>query len=404
VPTARLVFYSHTASVSGAEVVLLSVLKGLDRSRFTPVVLCPAGTLGAACEALQVEHSPVPELQARFTRNPLRLVGYLASILRAIFGIRRALRSQRPSLIHANTVRAGLVASLATLGLPIPILWHIHDILPQHPFTSLIRKLVRVLPRLSLLAVSHATAESFRGAGKDALRMPIEVVYNSVDIERYCPDEAARVRMRRALGLASDQVAVGVVGQLTPRKGLLELVEAFASARQRMPSAVLVLVGEALFNEANRAYGRALERRVEELGVKDRVWLVGGKRDIPAVMNAVDLLAQNSLVEPLGLALMEGFACGRTAAATGVDGVLEIVDHGRTGLLSPQGDAEALVRNIETLVADPELRRRMGRAARQKTIDEFTPDLQMRRMHRFYERLLQPSSAPSAQAAEKFPA
>lgn len=389
---ARLVFYSHTASVSGAEVVLLSILRGLDRNRFMPVVLCPEGALSLACTTEQVEWVAVPEVKARFTRNPIRLCGYLWSLAASTLFIRRVLRRQKPDLVHANTLRAGLVASMATLGMGVPVLWHIHDILPSHAFTTLIRGMAKRLNMISLLAVSQATAKSFRGTGKKALNKPVEVVYNSVDVDRYFPDAVARERMRRELGLREDQIAVGVVGQITPRKGLIELVEAFAQIYARMPQAVLVLVGEALFNEANLVYARQIRERVEQLDLTRQVWLVGAKKDIAAVMNAVDLLAQNSLVEPLGLALMEGFACGRTAAATGVDGVLEIIDDGRTGLLAPLGDTAELARKIEVLINQPELRARMGEAARQKMIEGFTPAQQMRQMHSLYERLVRPAN------------
>jgi glycosyltransferase involved in cell wall biosynthesis len=386
--TAKLVFYSHTSSVSGAEATLLGLLTGLDRSRFRLVLLCPVGALSEACLAAGVEHRPVPALVARFTSNPFQLLRYSASLMASMVSLRKELRRQMPDLVHANGIRAALVASLASLGLGIPILWHIHDILPNHLFTFFIRRLARTLPSVALLTPSQATANCFRGETKDVVHKPIEVILSSVDLARFYPDSAARERMRRELGLQDHQIAIGVIGQITARKGLIELVEAFAEARSRMPEAVLVLVGAALFNEANRIYADTLKQRIDALKIADRVWLVGSKPDIPAVMNAVDLLAQNSFIEPLGLALMEGFACGRTAAATAVDGTLEIVDHGRTGLLTPPRNPAALVSAIETLVKDAEMRLRLGNAARQKMLDGFSPEFYMQQMQCLYERLI----------------
>ncbi len=392
--TARLVYYNHTGSVSGAEVVLLSVLPGLDRARFSPVLLCPEGALRESCESLGVPHVAVPEVKARFTGNPFKLMGYLGSAAASIVAIRRRLREQRPDLVHANSVRAGLVASFAALGSGVPVLWHIHDILPQHGLTTIIRRLARTLPHTHLVAVSKATAESFRGEGEGVVRRPIEVIYNSVDHERFAPDAVARARMRGELGLRDDQIAIGVIGQLTARKGLLELVAAFVAQHEAMPDAVLVLVGAAMFHEANRAYAVALEQRIAALGASGYIWMAGSRKDIPAVMNAMDVLAQNSLVEPLGMSLMEGFACCKTAASTGVDGVLEVVEDGRTGLLSAPGNAAELVENIRLLVSDAARRERLGIAARQRMIDCFSPALQTAKMCALYDRILR--SKPAA--------
>jgi glycosyltransferase involved in cell wall biosynthesis len=136
-----------------------------------------------------------------------------------------------------------------------------------------------------------------------------------------------------------------------------------------------------------------LEQRIAALGASGYIWMAGSRKDIPAVMNAMDVMAQNSLVEPLGMSLMEGFACCKTAAATGVDGVLEVVDNGRTGLLSAPEDAAELVENIRLLVSDAARRERLGSAARQRMIDCFSPALQTAKMRALYDRILRSKPA-----------
>lgn len=395
---AKLVFYSHTGEVSGAEVVLIGILRGLDRERFSPVLLCPEGPLAETARALDVPHVLVPPLQARYTANPFKVVGYVLRSLGTIRRTRTALRAQAPDILHANSVRAGLVASIATRGWRLPVIWHIHDMLPRHPFSTVIRAIANRGRNTFLIAVSQATAEAFRG-NANAIGRPITVIYNSVDIDQYKPDPAARVQVRQELGLTDEQVAVGVVGQITPRKRQLQLVEAFSKVRDRMPHAVLLMIGAPQFHTKNQEYAIRLSQRIEELGLGDQVRLAGKRPDMPAVMNALDLLLQNSSNEPLGLALMEGFAACRTAAATGVDGVKEIIEDGVTGLLaSSDDDAGDLMRKLELLVNAPAQREEMGRRAREKMVAEFAPSLQMARMHILYEQVLAAVSAAKQEA------
>jgi len=390
-PPIRLIYYSHTGAVSGAEVVLLGLLRNIDRERFDPVLLCPDGPLVEAAQGCGVRRVAVPELKARFTKNPIKLARYMTSLAGSILALRRAIRAEDGALVHANAVRAGLVATLATVGLRVPILWHIHDILPEHPLTSVILRIANRMPGTNLLAVSEATARGFQQGG--VVQRPVEVVYNSVEIDHYRPDAEARERMRRELGLRDDQVAIGVIGQLTKRKGLIELVEAYASVCRTIPESVLVLVGAALFNDENQRYAEELRQRIADLQVGDQVWMVGAKRDIRAVMNAVDLLAQNSFVEPLGLALMEGAACGKTAVASGVDGVCEVIADGLTGVLVATSDSERLGSEIAEMVRHPEARKKMGAAARQRMVERFSPAQQMKQMHELYRRIAQGGGA-----------
>ncbi len=384
-----LFFYNHTGSVSGAEVVLLSILRRLDRTRFEPVVICPEGDLAQAVKALGVTHRSLRVVTARFSKNLLATAGYLAELIAVVREFRGLLRTSRPALLHANSIRAGLVASAAARGLGFPVLWHLHDILPDHPFSRIIRRLAQSSRGTALLAVSHATARAFAfEGGRQVVRKPVHVVYNSVDLERFQPDEAARQRVRAELGLRAGDVAIGVIAQITPRKRQLGLVEAFAKARSAMPQAKLLLVGEAQFHARNQAYAAQLREAVMAADAGDAIRLLGRRRDVPAVVNAMDIVAQNSEVEPLGLSLMEGLAAGKPCVSTGVDGTPEVVEDGVDGFLSPVDAAETLMADLLRLVNDAALRKQMGEAGRRSMERRFSPAEQMRQMHALYNQLI----------------
>jgi hypothetical protein len=158
----KILFYNHTGQVSGAERVLLMILARLDRRRFDPLVICPEpGPLIEMAAALSVPVQAVPDLDARFTWRIGLLLRYLRSFALVIRNLRQRVKQVRPDLIHANSIRAGLVATAATLGLGTTVIWHLHDLLPVHPISAGVRLVAFLCGRTRMIAVSSAVAENF---------------------------------------------------------------------------------------------------------------------------------------------------------------------------------------------------------------------------------------------------
>lgn len=368
----KILFYNHTAKISGAEYVLMLILSQLNRQRFTPVALCPAGTLQEKITALGVPCHQVEHLEARFTWRPDDLLRYLISFYRVIRNVRQSVRQVRPDLIHANGIRPGLVMTAATFGLGVPVIWHLHDLLPHHPLSTLIRLFVLASSRSSMIAVSDATARRFRGTILRYRRAPLKTILNCVDSARFRPDNAARTKTRAELGLQPDNFVVGIIGQIAARKGQLGLLRAFATVTLTTPQARLLIVGEPLFTQADQEYAKLLRQTVTTLGLTDYVHFLGARSDVPAVMQALDLLVVNSLEEPCGLVVLEGMAGGLPIIATAVGGNPELLDNAVSGWLIPSQDDEALAHAIETLGTMPQRLKQLGANARRKACEQFT--------------------------------
>ena len=392
-----ILFLNHTAKVSGAERVLLLLLRNLDRTSFVPYIGCPEGNLADACAEMSIPRIAMPEMKARFTSNPLLLLRYIGSSIGNAGSFRKSLKTLRPDLIHANTVRSGLVAAIAAFGLGIPLVWHLHDQLPRSTFGKLIRLFAYLLPSISAIAVSHASEASLRLPRAEHLirRFPITVIHNSVDTERFYPDPEARQRVRAELGLADHDVAVGIVAQLTRRKRQLQLVQGFSALTSHMPHVRLIVVGSALFTADDRAYAEELQNFVLRNGLDEQVRLLGERRDMPALLCGMDIVAQNSAAEPFGLALAEGLASEVPAVAPARDGFLEVVHDGVTGLLSNPDEVHALIGNIRRLAEDAPLRRQMGTRGRIEMIERFPESRQIAAMHHFYCDLLYNQHCPA---------
>lgn len=389
----KILFYNHTAQISGAERVLLIILAGGDRRRFIPAVLCPAdGPLMNKVRELGVKTIAIDRLEARFTLRLDRLANYAASFVRLIRAARVAVINEAPDIIHANSIRAGLVMSVATVRLGVPVVWHVHDLLPRHALSTAIRLFAATSRRNRIVAVSRAVANRFQGQLIHSFRGRVETIYNAVDIERFYPDAQSRKEIRRALGIEAAKV-IGIVGQLTPRKGQLELIEAFAEISREFPDTVLLIVGEPLFNR-DAEYAKSVANAARSFGVADRILFLGQREDTPAIMRALDLLVVNSRTEPFGLTVIEAMASGVPVLATAVDGIKEIVRHGENGWLVKSLDRGALVKAMLNVLRDRSLRRQLGREGRREAIARFSTKRFLSEVEELYCDVLESGGLP----------
>ena len=380
----KILFYNHTGQVSGAERLLLTILSRIDRGSFAPVLVCPEQeSLSGMVQELGIPVRSVPALEARFTWRLDRLARYCKSFLGVVRQLRQRVTSFQPDLLHANSIRAGLVATTATVGLRTKVVWHLHDMLPQHPLSTAIRLFASLSQRTHLIAVSQAVAINFRGRWARLMKNRVHVILNAIDLNKFPSDQTARRRIRRELRFRKTDLVLGIVGQLTARKGQLELLHAFADAVAEFPGMVLLIVGAPLFNR-DHEYLKLLKRTAAELGIAPKVRILGARSDIDAIMQALDILVVNSRVEPFGLVILEAMVSDTPVIATAVDGIPEIIKHNEHGLLVPAQDEPALVEALLKLCRDPALRARLADNGRQHVTAHFDAERYLGDLQKIY--------------------
>lgn len=203
--------------------------------------------------------------------------------------------------------------------------------------------------RLYLAGVSDAIRDDARRALPKFPASHIQTVYNHIDFEALSAELFSRVEARKRLGLAEDDFIVGNVGRLHPDKDQAALMRAFARALPEMPDSRLVIIGEGRLRPD-------LERQIDELGLADRVLLMGRVPEAYRYFPAFDVFALTSDYEPFGMVLLEAMAAGISVISSNCGGAPEVL--GDAGVLFPVGDvetlAEALVRQYrgETVARD----------------------------------------------------
>jgi len=381
----RVAYINHTGSVSGAERVLINMVRELDREVYEPFVVCPAdGELVTLLKNEDVVCLAAPPVRARFSWRPNHLFMAIASFTRAISALRHNLARLAPDIVHANSLRAGIVASIASIGSNRAVVWHIHDNLPRHVFSTLIRIAALVLHPTRVLAVSDSTAKAF--CGQFSFNGRVITIHNGTDLSRFPPKTAEGSQLRASLEVPKDAFLVCAVGQICARKGLLELIDAFAIAHSQAPHLHLVIAGSVVF-EHEKSYYDSLRLAAAAPEIAGNVHFTGRIQDVSSLLQAADLLVLNSREEPFGLVLIEAMSSGTPVLATRVGGVPEIVKDSVNGWLIEKGDTAQLAAKLLYLSRNRSTLRQAAQIALHETCPQFSLERFQSRLHRFYADL-----------------
>jgi glycosyltransferase involved in cell wall biosynthesis len=275
-----------------------------------------------------------------------------ARMLLDLFPFRRVLREIDPQLIHFHFVSEGGRAFYWN-GVRVPMVastWGQDVIFDSGPDRKAEASLRKMIGRCRIVtATTHQLArETAKYAPAGTV---IHVVPFGVDLKRF------EVREEASPG----EIVLGFVKWLKPKYGPDVLVEAFAKIHSARPNTKLVLAGRGEMQDR-------LQRRVNELRLSDAVQILGrvDHDKVPPLIRSFDIMVMPSVYESetFGVAAIEASACGVPVVASRVGGVPEAVIHGRTGLLVPPRDIEALAAACIALIDDPARRRRMGEAGR----------------------------------------
>jgi glycosyltransferase involved in cell wall biosynthesis len=368
---AKVLYLHHVGELSGAEGSLRLLLRHVDRARVAP--LFAGAARGAFPAALAADG--VTTLPLAFA--PLRRVGRVLGAAARLVGL---VRTHRVDLLHANGPQTNVPAGLAGRITGVPVIWHARNLIAGDMWDA-----DRALARLATRIVCNADAIRRRFAGSRGWDRSVTIV-NGVDTREFHPG-VARAPFRRELGVPDAAPLVGIVGRIGLGKGHEHFVEAAVRLLRGGLEAHFAIVGDPLFDEdAWRA--DTLRRTVKDAGREDRIRFVGYRRDVPAVMRALDVLVLASDAEPCGRVLFEAMASGTAIVATDTGGTPEIVRDGLEGLLVPPRDPAALARAIRALAADAGRRARLGAAGVARVAAEFTVERYVDRTLAVYDEAL----------------
>ena len=340
----RVLFVSHTGSISGAELVLLDVVQPWAGAS---ALLFENGPLAAALSAkgLKVTVSRWGQGLAQMRRDSsiLKVIPLVGRLMAIAFETMAAAR--RHDVVYANSQKAFVLSALAVSLARRPLIWHLHDIISAAHFGRMQRRVQVTLANFCASRVvvpSTACADAFVAeGGKKEL---VVVVPNGLDIS---PEPRSPAQIRIDLQLPTGPL-IGVFSRLAAWKGQHVVLQALAQT----PGVSCIIAGEALFGE--QAYAAKLHRMVIDLDLEGRVHFLGQRSDVPVLMGAVDAVVHPSIdPEPFGRTLVEAMLAGVPVIATDAGAASDILEAGRAGTLVPPDNADALAAAIARIVSKP---------------------------------------------------
>jgi starch synthase (maltosyl-transferring) len=365
--------------VGGAERAMTSLALGLNRRRWSPLVvnLSVEGELAAVIRDAGI---PVESLGLR-----------RRSLARGVVGLAGALRRHRPELAQSFLFHANVLTRLAAPAAGSP--WVLGGLRVAEHRKRWHLTLDRLTGRMACgsVCVSQGVMRfSVEQGGLDPDRLTI--IPNGVDLARFDVPAASR----SALGVPADAFLALAVGRLDVQKGLRDLMTAIEDAATDAPELWLAVVGDGPLR------GRLEAEVAANPGLSARVRLLGRRDDVPALMRAADLLVHAAHWEGMPNVVLEAMAAGLPVVATAVEGVGELVAPGETGWITPPRDPEALGRAIRQAAADREASRRRGEEGRRRVGGEFSTTRMVERYEALWAAVLglddEPQALPTDQA------
>ena len=292
----------------------------------------------------------------------------------------------RPDVVHTQLGYSDLLGGLAAGARGVPVVSTIHltqwKTSPRERLKLQLFDLARRLTCSRVVAVSEAARLAYVRHGW-GLRSRLVTVHNRITDR---PEPGAGRAVRESLGIAPDELVVGMISVLRRGKGHEVTAAAFAQVRERLPGTRLVVVGDG----PARAEVESLLRPLGEGAV-----MTGHRDDVMALLDSFDLFVLPSEHEAFPTALLEAMAAGVPVVASAVGGVPEIVDDGVSGrLIEPPLSPPILTETVIELLGSAEMRTSMGIAARKQFAERFSLELWGGELHSLYDDVVNERPRP----------
>lgn len=389
----KLLFYTDTPNVGGAEKQMLLLAKHLKQKGYSVNLAYGKYSRLRDMHAEFANHCDSIFVLNTLHKHDPRHYWQLGEILRGACPetSRRAQNDNKGfDLIHLHLWNPGACryAFFAASHANVPIVTTEHD-----PFelTGLKRRvklacLCRTAHTIAISEENKKDLQTWYGIPDDK----ISLVHNGIEFERFlCHSrENGNLLRSRLMGIDSpiesgndkgkneDDIIITCVAELHERKGHKYLFEAFNRLQKTIPSLRLMLVGRGpLENELKAKYG-----------ANPRIHFLGWRNDVSKILRASDLFVLPSLKEAFGLSVLEAMASGVAVVATASGGIKDIIENGKSGLLVPPCNAERLTEAISTLLYNPDQKRDLEEAAKKRAL-EFSTARMARETMEVYEKV-----------------
>ncbi len=379
----RILHLLDTDQFAGTEQHVLTLISALAEAGVENFLACHVD--GALYQrAIRQGITVLPVFDHRFS---------ITALWAAARGIRDEVHNQQIDILHAHNGRTEMLAAIVRSLCGVTIVSTQHFIMPRHlAYTGIKKTVSKAMHRWvgrkvdATIAVSAGVQQAVIEQGYYA-RGKISVILSGVFPSHTSAPEALQ-KVREEMGCAAGEQMILTAARLEAEKRIDNLIAAIPRVATRFPAVRFVIAG-------GGALQAELAQSAAESGADRNIVFTGFRDDINHLIAASHIFVLPSPNEPFGLVLLEAMAAGKPVIAAAKGGPLEIVEDGSTGLLFEPENAASLADKLETLLADPALRERMGRCGAERFASDFTAKRMAKETVDFYQRALASREMPS---------
>lgn len=376
----KILYFSHSSSLAGGERSLLILIKYLDRSTFDPVVILPTkGLLLDELKKLNVHTYVIP---LRWWISNSKELGALSpNIYYRLGSIEEIIKIENPDIIHTNT-SVILEGALSAKKNRIPHIWHIHEILDGHPSMVIpfpLPLIYFIMDKLSakIVVVSEAVKKAMLNIIPEN---KIKIIYNGIEINKLTHIRGSSIR--KEINIPNDTPIAVTIGSIVREKGYDNLLNAISLVKKNKSNVKFIIVGTGKPKAVHN-----LKKCINKLNLKEYVYYLGFREDIPNILSGSDFLILPSCTEGFPLAPLEAMAAGKPIIATNCGGLPEIVSDGEFGFLVPINNPQDLSEKILYMIENKDKTREMGIKAQKNIIEKFKPETYVEKFQNLYKEM-----------------
>ena len=381
----RKILYLHAgAELYGADIVLLELLKNLDKSKFKPYVIlpCDGPLVGKLRENnIWVEVLEYPILRRKYF-NPVGIFNYAKDYLIYSNKISRIVEKESIDLLHINTA-AVLEGIYIKRKFKIPLIWHIHEIIVNPRFMHKLLSFLISKSADEVISVSNAVKEHLENTGY--FKKEVNVIYNGVDNSIFSPQNESDY-IRKEFNIPKDSKIVGMIGRVNAWKGQKDFLKAIEMILDKHSNVYAMLVGGVFEGEEWRI--NELKNTINNMKHKDRVIFSDYRKDTKNIYNLYDIFVLPSInPDPLPTVVLEAMASGKPIVGYRHGGICEMVKEEYNGLLANVGDTNDLSYKIDKIVSDDKLQIFMSENSLNRQIQMFSLKSYINNFEKIYETI-----------------
>jgi len=367
----RILHLISSVGLFGAERVAIELSKSLKKTYHCEPIL----------GVIRNVYNPHEEISEEAEKSDIPHTVFLCQSqldLKLVFSIRTFIKENRMDIIHCHGYKSNFYGLLASRG-QVPAVATNHNWLTEHwklkTYCFLDSLWIRFFDRI--VAVSDDVK-------KDMLRYKvpgekIRVIDNGVALERFeTPVETKN--MKKQLGVGEKTRIIGTVGSLVVEKGHIYLLAAARQILDEVKDLKFLVIGDGPLR-------KPLEERSEELGIKQHIIFTGQRKDIPELLQAMDIFVLPSIKEGLPIALLEAMAAKRPVIATRVGAIPKVIGNKNVGILVEPGDINGLRDGLLNLIRDPGRRDLLAREGFRRVSTNFSSDEMGKHYLKLYEEI-----------------